>query len=142
MKTDIKNISLGDLEKHKIYRRTSTVCYASTTRDLSITGPYPQKDGTTVVRINFYHPIFSKYKYITFYKIDDILFFKLSNTYDDATYTISRKRNIETSLSTQCSSRTAEKLKDFVGNHIMKSYDWQKTYEPIFYILKNTKEDL
>lgn len=135
MKTNIKNnISLEDLEKHKLCKRRSPVCFASSTRDLSITGPYPQKDGSTVVRINFYHPLFSKYKYITFYKIDNILFFKLTNTYDGATYTISRKRKLMTSLSTQCSSRTAEELKDFVGNHTMKSYDWQKTYEPIFYI--------
>lgn len=141
MKINIKDISLKDLEEHKICRRTSKAVYSAKDRDLTITGPYPQKDGSNVVRINFYHPIFHKYKYITFYRIDDILFFKLSNTYDNATYTISRKRNLETSLSTQCSSQTAEKLKDFVGNHIMKSYNWQKTYEPIFYISKIGREE-
>lgn len=131
------NISMNEIEKG-IIRKTHSNSYTTNSSDVYISVTKPKKRSTTV-RFNYHFKWFKNFKFVTLSRVDDVLFFKLSNENPDGiAYAISEK-NGQKSLSTVVSGENADILADFAGLYELKEYDWQHSKEPIFYIEEGKK---
>lgn len=81
--------------------------------------------------IYYYSEIFKKFRYITFYTVDNMLLMELTNEQKENAYALTKKKN---SVQT-CIAGTAEKqLRRFVGEHKnIKFYNKTKS-NPLLYI--------
>lgn len=130
-----RTLTLEELEKNIIPRTHSNGhSRMPYTCDVFISFFPATKKKSALIRLNYRHDVFKRFKFITFYRVENTLYFKLSNENVNGTaYAISAKKG-QTTFSTQAVGVTAEKLKDFAGEHFISQYDWQHSQRPIFYV--------
>lgn len=129
------NISMNEIEKG-IIRKTHSNSYTTNSSDVYISVTPKTKKRSTTVRFNYHFKWLKNFKFVTFSRVGNVLFFKLSNKNPDGTaYAISEKGS-QKSLLTAVSGENADVLADFAGLYNFKEYDWQHSKEPIFYIEK------
>lgn len=89
------NISMNEIEKG-IIRKTHSNSYTTNSSDVYISVIPKTKKRSTTVRFNYHFKWFKNFKFVTFSRVGNVLFFKLSNKNPDGTaYAISEKGRSE-----------------------------------------------
>lgn len=139
----LKGLTYGEIQKFVVpcSTRWRSIEFTQKPFDIKIVITKQSTKKYDGVNVNFGNPIFCNYGYITFYVIDDILFFKLSNEYDvGKSYTISgNTKRPDTTRCTKVAGIGFDKLKEFEGTYYMQKFDeFISETEEMFFIRKHS----
>ena len=125
-------VSMNEILTNALRR---THCNSHTQRadyDVFISVTPASKRRSAQVRLNFHYKWIKNFRCVTLSRVDNNLFFIVSETDENGTaYAVSQKVS---STSTVISGPNANELKLFKGYYKFKEYDWTKSKNPIFYI--------